>query len=256
MPRHAVVFKTQSDEQELIKKAQKGCRDSMTILYERFLPLIKSEARKVSNYHKNVDFEDAFGQACLCFVEAIQNYDYKKAKGRGMNYWAKTCISLAMIDFWKYRMTIKTPVDNEVLRQADDRLRNQITAARECLTQTDRMPASGPIKESSLAFIDRSDTSPVEAASKREELVLMKTALRQMRPEWQLLIQSRLNGLSYEQSGTLVNETFDLERSVGREAVRQTTERALTELKNRMFSLMGRKMYGVPDPVDDRRAKI
>lgn len=60
---------------ELIQKAQSGDGEALLILIEKFLPLLKK-------YAKKLNYEDAFFDMQLCFIELILTWDLSILRNR------------------------------------------------------------------------------------------------------------------------------------------------------------------------------
>ena len=63
-----------SELKELINRAKEKDVKAMEELFNQFKPLLKSRARKYSQY--GLEYEDVFQQAALLFILAV--YDYKE----------------------------------------------------------------------------------------------------------------------------------------------------------------------------------
>ena len=106
--RYSEIKKTK--EEETIRNAQNGCRESMTLLCQEYEPLIAATAARFSSYHRGVEYDDAYQQSSLYFIECVRNYSTKEATThKGLRYWAAKCVPPRMIDFWKTRTTIHAP---------------------------------------------------------------------------------------------------------------------------------------------------
>ena len=84
-----------SELKALISKAKKKDEKAMEELFIKFIPLLKSRARRYSRY--GLEYEDVFQQASLIFILAV--YDFEEKRGIPFSGYIKKRINW---ELWVY----------------------------------------------------------------------------------------------------------------------------------------------------------
>ena len=94
-----------SEKQELrqlIKKASEGSAEALSILCEKYKPLLEAEVRRHTDPQmSDQDVTDLKQEALIYFYQAVCNYDYSEENVE-FGLYAKICIGNALVSFLRH----------------------------------------------------------------------------------------------------------------------------------------------------------
>lgn len=223
-------FEKLENEDQLLERARLGCKDSMEVLYRQYLPFLNNLADRHKRSYKSVEFDDAFQQATIHFMDAVRTY--RKGHGTGLQYWVVKCVSLQMVRFWRRQMLVKIP---------DWPTNRECKAAAEKVSVSLFSEMSKIEKSEEVCRIDPEDESvesPLDGAIALEEKEILESAVQKLEPLDRVLVRGRIAGKFYEECGEDVCRELGMNISTHRESVRQRTVRAFGRLQDRVFEVI------------------